>query len=371
MTTSETGAATAFTKEHTRIVKGIAVLMLLFHHLFNDYPEYEGHFVNYWPFTGDQVTAIALACRVCVAVFVFATGYGLAASFENAFPQGDRESRREMARFSLSRWWSLMTRFWFVVVIAWVAGTFLGRSPFVVYGPGIGGTIARAFVDFMGLAEAFQSDRLNPTWWYMSLALLLIFAAPLVMSAAKRFGALALLVTYCLVMGCLKIETATVVALPSFFFGVYCYEQRVFDRWMGLWCDSRWGIPAKSVLLLVCIFCLLLFRENYNYIGVLDAILAALLCAVVTTCVCKIPYVSGALRVLGRHSDNMFFTHTLLYSYYFLDFYYSFQIPVIILAVLAATTLLLSWVLELIKDKSGYNIKMARLGKRVVNLLAA
>ena len=31
--------ATAFTKNHTRIVKGIAVLMLLFHHLFNDYPD--------------------------------------------------------------------------------------------------------------------------------------------------------------------------------------------------------------------------------------------------------------------------------------------------------------------------------------------
>ena len=220
MTQAADPSSTAFTKQHTRIVKGIAVLMLLFHHLFNDYPEYEGHYVNYWPLTGDQVTNMALACRVCVAVFVFITGYGLAASYAKTFPRGRKETPRELTRFSLTRWWNLMTRYWFIVVLAWVSGQFLDRRPWDVYGPGFLSTASRAVLDFLGFSEALQSGWFNPTWWYMSLAILMIFLAPLVLYAARRVGSLPIFLVFWLVLGGFKFTATVALSLPSFFFGI-------------------------------------------------------------------------------------------------------------------------------------------------------
>ena len=89
------------------------------------------------------------------------------------------------------------------------------------------------------------------------------------------------------------------------------------------------------------------------------------------TFISRAPGLRAILSVFGKHSDNLFFTHTLLYSYFFLDFYYSFQIPAVILVVLAATTLLLSIAIEAAKSCSGYSRRMDELGAHVVDLLAA
>lgn len=364
-------SATAFTKEHTRIVKGIAVLMLLFHHLFNDYPEYEGHYVNYWPFTGDQVTNIALACRVCVAVFVFITGYGLAASYAKTFSGGRKETPRELTKFSLTRWWNLMTRYWFVVVLAWVSGQFLGRRPWDVYGPGFLSTFTRAVLDFLGISESFQSGWFNPTWWYMSLAVLMIFLAPLVLYAARRVGSLPILVVFWLVLGGFKFTATVALSLPSFFFGIVSFDYRLFDRWNDLWSDRRWGCEAKSFLLTAAMALSFMCFLNYNFMGVLEVTLSWLICASVMTFVSLVPGARELLGLFGKHSDNMFFIHTLLYSYFFLDFYYSFQLPLIILLVLALTTLLLSVIIEKTKETTGYSRKMRTLGERVIDTLCA
>ena len=364
-------SSTAFTKQHTRIVKGIAVLMLLFHHLFNDYPEYEGHYVNYWPFTGDQVTNIALACRVCVAVFVFITGYGLAASYAKAFPRGRKETPRELTRFSLTRWWNLMTRYWFIVVLAWVSGQFLGRKPWDVYGPGFLSTASRAVLDFLGISEALQSGWFNPTWWYMSLAILMIFLAPLVLYAARRVGSLPIFLVFWLVLGGFKFTATVALSLPSFFFGIVCFDYCLFDRWNELWSDRQWGRTAKVVLLVAAMAAGFACFLNYNFLGVLEVSLSWLICASVMTFVSLVPGVRSFFSLFGKHSDNLFFMHTLLYSYFFLDFYYSFQIPIVILLVLAVTTLLLSAVIERTKDATGYNRKMKELGQKVVALLSA
>ena len=368
---SKDPSATAFTKNHTRIVKGIAVLMLLFHHLFNDYPEYEGHYINYWPFTGDQVTNIALACRACVAVFVFITGYGLAASYAKTFSGGRKETPRELTKFSLTRWWNLMTRYWFIVVLAWVSGQFLGRRPWDVYGPGFMSTVSRAVLDFLGISESFQSGWFNPTWWYMSLAILMIFLAPLANYISRRVGSLTLLAVFWLILGGFKFTATVALSLPSFFFGIVCFEYRLFDKWNDLWGDRRWGIAMKAFLLIAAMAACFAAFLNYNFLGVLEVSLAWLICASVMTFISRVPGLCAVLGVFGKHSDNLFFTHTLLYSYFFLDFYYSFQIPAVILVVLAATTLLLSIAIKAAKSYSGYSRRMDELGAHAVDLLAA
>ena len=63
-------------------LKGIALLMLLFHHLF--YIQnglYDDVTLHMGREKIDLVNYIALACKLCVAIFVFLSGYGLAAKY--------------------------------------------------------------------------------------------------------------------------------------------------------------------------------------------------------------------------------------------------------------------------------------------------
>lgn len=355
-----------FTPADTSICKGIAVLMMLFHHLFNDYPEYAGYTIDYSPLTGDQVTEIAILCKLCVAVFVFITGYGLAASFEKSFK--DREpARQELARFSLRRWWRLMTNFWPIYLLA-VAFGFLGRSPIDVYGPGIRSIATNAMFDFLGLAKAFSTPTLNPTWWYVSLAILLIFVAPFAMSAARKFGSLPILISGVLGIALFAVGTdAVFLYAASYLLGIFCHENNVLDAWDNWLSGSRGGQAIKAVFSGTLFLALLPLRNSFDHYGVIDALLALLLCMFVMSCLRSVPAVSRILSVLGRHSSNMFFTHTLLYSYYFLGFYYSMRFPIAVLAALAASTLALSIVLERVKQAAGYNDFMSRVGERLLS----
>ena len=366
MSQSPKTKGTGFTPADTSICKGIAVLMMLFHHLFNDYPEYAGYTIDYSPLTGDQVTEIAILCKLCVAVFVFITGYGLAASFEKSFK--DREpARQELARFSLRRWWRLMTNFWPIYLLA-VAFGFLGRNPIDVYGPGIRSIATNAMFDFLGLAKAFSTPTLNPTWWYVSLAILLIFVAPFAMSAARKFGSLPILISGVLGIALFAVGTdAVFLYAASYLLGIFCHENNVLDAWDNWLSGSRGGQAIKAVFSGGFFLALLPLRNSFDHYGVIDALLALLLCMFVMSCLRSVPAVSRILSVLGRHSSNMVFTHTLLYSYYFLGFYYSMRFPIAVLAALAASTLALSIVLERVKQAAGYNDFMSRVGERLLS----
>lgn len=50
----------------TQIVKAIAIMAMLIHHLFLEHPEY-----------GGAIYGLAKAGKVCVALFVFLSGYGM------------------------------------------------------------------------------------------------------------------------------------------------------------------------------------------------------------------------------------------------------------------------------------------------------
>lgn len=220
---------------------------------------------------------------------------------------------------------------------------------------------------FWDFRRPLLNPTLNPTWWYLSLAMLLIFATPFVMSAVRKFGSLPVLVVGVLGIAMFEVGTdAVFMYAASYLMGIFCHENGVLDGWKGGLSDRRGGHALKALLALGPFLLLLTYRNSFDHYGVIDALLATLMCMLVMTCLRRVPLVSTALGLLGRHSSNIFFTHTLLYSYYFLGFYYSLRYPVVVLTALGVTTLALSVVLEKAKETSGYNAFMSRLGKRAL-----
>lgn len=62
----------ALSLHDTSVLKGIAICAMLWHHLFFKHPEY-----------GYVVYHIAQLGKVCVAIFLFLSGYGLTVQFKN------------------------------------------------------------------------------------------------------------------------------------------------------------------------------------------------------------------------------------------------------------------------------------------------
>ena len=68
-----------------------------------------------------------------------------------------------------------------------------------------------------------------------------------------------------------------------------------------------------------------------------------------------IPVARFWLKYIGKHSMNIFLTHTFIYFYYYPDFIYSFRSTWYVLPVFAAVSLALSIMIEVIKKIIGYN----------------
>ena len=77
--------------------------------------------------------------------------------------------------------------------------------------------------------------------------------------------------------------------------------------------------------------------------------------------IARIPGVDRVLGLLGGHSGNMYLFHNQLYAYYFLGFFYSFRHWALVVAALAAVSLIVSIAVEWIKEKTGYNRAVMRL----------
>ena len=95
----------------TNAAKGVALLLLLWHHLFYQNPEF-----------GPLVHGTAVLAKVCVAIFVILSGYGLAESVR-ANPPG-------LLAFYKKRLSRLYLNFWFIAAIFIPIGVFfMGRPP--------------------------------------------------------------------------------------------------------------------------------------------------------------------------------------------------------------------------------------------------
>ena len=67
-------------RKASSIAKGIAILMMLMHHLFYSQKRIlshgDGQIVDFFPFGADGVVDFSRSLKICVAIFVIVTAYG-------------------------------------------------------------------------------------------------------------------------------------------------------------------------------------------------------------------------------------------------------------------------------------------------------
>ena len=162
----------AFTKKDTSAVKGLAVLMLLCHHL--------GMGILKPPLDWQNdsfYTIVATLSKVCVAIFILLSGYGL--------NESHKKWNGSDFKFVSTHLLKLMKQYWFIFIIFVPLGFLCGANPMNVYGGGFKG-ILYLIIDFLGLKALFNTPTMNQTWWYMETAIVLYIFFPLLKRMLKK-----------------------------------------------------------------------------------------------------------------------------------------------------------------------------------------
>ena len=217
-----------------------------------------------------------------------------------------------------------------------------------LYGSGWQGMLY-AFLDAVGLAGMFKTPTINATWWYMELAVLIIFVVPLLYFVAKKMG------NYCIILAVLlPVAVELTFDVKRYYlvilFGVLAAVCGWFEK---LFAVKKMPMAVQAVCGLVLLGVFVLLRQNYvvynEFAYLIDAPIAVFVSWFGARFLAVIPGVRQVLMFLGSHSMNIYFVHTFFYMAIYQEFIYSFKYAALIFVVLVAVSLGYSVVLEALK----------------------
>lgn len=352
-----------FTKEDSVKVKGVAIILMLIHHCFLDSNRYKGKDVKFAPFSETVWNEWALFFKICVAIFVFISAYGLTISFKNIDSEFNIPKEKAF-RILVERYVKLISSYMFVFIALQIYSLIMQKGNYThIYGNKPTGFIYM-LIDMFGLADILKTPTFIRTFWYMSLAQIIIFFVPLFIGCYKLGGSI-MLVAVALMAA--FVPKYTYGEFPQYViciaFGILCADKDFFATLKNL-PDSSGRIPAyatKAIRFLVYI--LLLYemeRLREGELGtvllpVFDAVIPVISIGFLIEFINPIPVIGGVLEILGKYSMDIFLIHNFIRVIWYYDFTYSFKYAGVIILVLIGISLLVSMCLEWIKKLMHYN----------------
>lgn len=366
-----------FTKEHTMQMKGIAIIILLFHHCFLNAQRwatvpYEklattkgwGYYpISFAPLSSHTVQYLASFSKICVAMFVFLTGYGMWVSYES------QKKRTTMSNYIKKRMVTLMTGFWIIFVVTEVLALPTGRY-LEVYGHGFR-SVVYAVIDALGLAKLLGTPLFCLTWWYMSLAIVLIIAFPFVHSLMERYEWIVVAASVIIPRACgFGQSTDFFRYLLAYTLGMFFAQHDLLVKIKEAW--KRQNMAKKVLLFILSVIGLLIIikcRQNawigWKYLDFWDGFAAMYVIVAAYVYLLNGGWLCKEFEVLGKHSMNIFLIHSFYRDVFFHEFTYSFYYAWLDYAVLLLISLLTSIVLEWFKKLIRYP-KFVEYIKRLV-----
>lgn len=366
-----------FTKEHTMQMKGIAIIILLFHHCFLNAQRwatvpYEklattkgwGYYpISFAPFSSHTIQYLASFSKICVAMFVFMTGYGMWVSYES------QKKKTTMSNYIKKRMVTLMTGFLIIFVVTEILAIPTGRF-IEVYGHDFR-SVVYMIIDALGLAKLLGTPLFCLTWWYMSLAIVLIMIFPFVHSIMEKYQWVVVVASIIVPRACgFGQSTDLFRYLLAYTLGMYFAQHDLLARIKEKFMEQN--VAGKLLFLIVSLIGLAVIikcRQNawigWKYLDFWDGFAAMYVIVISYIYILNGKWIVKGLGFLGKHSMNIFLIHSFYRDVFFHEFTYSFYYAWLDYIVLMAISLVTSIVLEWFKKLIRYE-KFIELVKRLV-----
>lgn len=342
-------------KKDSLALKGIAILMMYIHHFYLSPDRWSGYTVDFFPLTADMTVYIAQFFKICVSIFVFITGYGMTQSLRKKQPDLHMDVPGVLS-YTRHRLWSLLANFIFVYILVILITLPTGRF-FEIYGRS-GSSVLYILIDMFGLAKLFKTPTFVGTWWYMSLAIVLIVLFPLFIKLYRQYRWI-FVFAILLLPRFFNFKAANTNLLHYLFamvLGMCCAYSNVFAHWKEFE-DAHFQKIPKPLLFLfhfLLLMALVIFRQcdaGQELLEIFDGIIPVYLAYFCLRYIFWIPGLKTVLPFLGKHSMNMFLTHTLIRTTFFKDFSYGFGNAWLNVFVLLIITIPISIAIEFLKKQ--------------------
>ena len=354
-----------FTKEHTMQMKGIAIIILLFHHCFLNAQRwatvpYEklattkgwGYYpISFAPFSSHTIQYLASFSKICVAMFVFMTGYGMWVSYES------QKKKTTMSNYIKKRMVTLMTGFLIIFVVTEILAIPTGRF-IEVYGHDFR-SVVYMIIDALGLAKLLGTPLFCLTWWYMSLAIVLIMIFPFVHSIMEKYQWVVVVASIIVPRACgFGQSTDLFRYLLAYTLGMYFAQHDLLARIKEKFMEQN--VEGKLLSLIVSLIGLAVIikcRQNawigWKYLDFWDGFAAMYVIVLSYIYILNGKWIVKGLGFLGKHSMNIFLIHSFYRDVFFHEFTYSFYYAwldyIVLMAISLVTSIVLEWFKKLIR----------------------
>ena len=294
--------------------------------------------------------------KICVAIFLFLSGYGLYKSwfsYKTKFSVDGKLKFSKQLIFMKNHLLKLMAEYWFIFILFVPMGFFLGKFS---YTPSWH-TVVDYLVDFFGLAYLFWTSTFNPTWWFMSVIIIYYLIFPLLMKLNDYSPEILLLIAIFSALVpfvfpfSFHVKDILQYALP-FVSGIYFSNYNLLQK-----TNIRLNTYPKKIIVSILflasslIFRLYILSQRYS-LDILATIPIVLLSYMLIS---KIKFLDKILEELGKVSGKIFMFHTFINGIYFCDFAYSPKYPILIFLFLLVLYYLIAKFLEFLQNITGYN----------------
>ena len=332
-----------FNISSTNSCKGIALILLLWHHLFYQHPEF-----------GPITYTIALLSKVCVAIFVILSGYGYSESIKS--------KNAGLFSFYKKRLVSLYSNYWFIALIFVSIGIlFMDRSLQDAF---TNHPYAKFIIQMTGLHRFFYREYgYNATWWYMSVIIPLIILFPFIYCLTKKYGIFILIFCLFILFPRKSIFPVINTWLLPFALGIYLSQKNhIVTISNRLHTYGNW----RFIMLITTIVLVAKLRGIIPLLGdtKIDWLFGGLIILFIFELTSIFRLLEKVLGFLGKQLFNIFLFHTFIYYYYWSEFIYSFQNPLLIFFALLSISTLISLTIEQLKRRVYFN---ELIGKAVIN----
>lgn len=353
-----------FTKSHTQMAKGIAILLMICHHLFG-FPErlHNVYYTSIVPFSNNYFEYLTGRFgKICVAMFLFLSGYGLYMSYMKKNNFTFKDSIKRIYGFLMNYWVAFIL---FVPIgLIWFSGDTRYSWDLNIF-----------FKNFFTISSSYNSE-----WWFARLYIEVLLLFPIIKYLINKHIICISLFSALLCLLPLKIYVLFQV-LPQLSFIknniIYAYANELFF-WQIIFISGC--IVAKYNLFKVVntylsrkrfnnnifyiLFILIVIAARHKipeltkidatYVDILITPIFILLC---TNIISK--YKSKTIFVfLGKNSGNIWLTHTFFVYYYFqkLVFYPKISLIIVIwvCTLTVISSLLINFILLKIHTVSNY-----------------
>ena len=314
------------TKNDTRVIKGAAVILMLMHHMWAFQERIaDGGLKGLIPL-GNTYLFVFLGHfgKVCVPLFFFLGGYGLAKRYEGR-------------KFdALGRLKKLYLSYWkvFVIFIP-IAFLFFGNQGVYAADASFCGrynvfSVTELVLNFLAILDTY-----NYEWWFLRCYMLMILCFPLIRYAAGKcspaakfliiliitvlFGKVFPDVWYAFIgdarQGNVIYDSFFCMGEPfyaCFVMGVFCAGNDLLDR-ISAFLDraGRFRAAAEILLILTVILVRQVLLRKY-----FDFLYAPLLSVIISDLARRLPAIGKIFEAFGQESTNIWFIHSF-FCYYF------------------------------------------------------